>query len=73
MEHALMPKPHVTPLATAFRACELCSHATVRAGRLLCASPAALLEGGPQTPDAARSSQGICGPNARHMDMPGWA
>lgn len=73
MEHALMPMLHATPLATAFRACELCCHSRHHTGRLLCASPAALLAGGPQLLDAARSADGSCGPNARHLDMPGWA
>jgi len=66
-------RPLARPLATSFRACELCCHSIARAGRLLCASPAALLADGPQALDAARSSDGSCGPNARHLDMPGWA
>ncbi|WP_179830433.1 hypothetical protein [Variovorax sp. YR752] len=57
---------------TPFRACELCSHATVRAGRLLCDSPAVRLTGHPEALDVARAATGSCGPNARHLDMPGW-
>ncbi len=61
------------PLISTFRACELCSHSIARAGRLLCNSDAARLAGGPQALDVARAAHGSCGPNARHLDMPGWA
>ncbi|QNK66826.1 hypothetical protein [Variovorax sp. PAMC26660] len=67
--HSKFPVP---ALATAFRACELCSHVTGRTGGLLCDSPAARLSGGPEALDVARSAQGSCGPNARHLDMPAW-
>lgn len=63
----------VRPLISTFRACELCSNSIAMAGRLLCNSDAARLAGGPQALDVARAAQGSCGPNARHLDMPGWA
>jgi hypothetical protein len=63
---------HSRPLGTPFRACELCSHSTARAGRLLCDSPAARLSGQPEALDVARAAHGSCGPNARHLDMPAW-
>lgn len=65
-------KPVSKPPGTLFRACELCSHSTARAGRLLCDSPAVRLSGQPEALDAARAAQGSCGPNARHLDMPAW-
>lgn len=63
-----MPRPLVTP----FRACELCTHSTGRGDHLVCDSPAVRVSGRPEALDAARSSNGSCGPNARHLDMPGW-
>ncbi|MCR8956304.1 hypothetical protein M0765_000730 [Variovorax sp. S2] len=60
------------PLVTPFRACELCTHSTSCGERLLCDSPAARQGGRPESLDVARSSTGSCGPNARHLDMPGW-
>lgn len=67
--HSKFPVPaYLTP----FRACELCSHATARAGRLLCDSPAVRLAGHPEALDVARAATGSCGPNARHLDMPAW-
>jgi hypothetical protein len=65
-------KPALRPLETPFRACELCTHATAREGRVLCGSPAARLGGQLEALDVARSVSGSCGPNARHLDMPGW-
>jgi hypothetical protein len=59
-------------LATPFRACELCTHSIARAERLVCDSPAVRLVGRPEALDVARASTGICGPNARHLDMPSW-
>lgn len=56
----------------AFRACELCTHSTARSDRLVCDSPAVRLVGRPASLDVARSATGSCGPNARHLDMPGW-
>lgn len=66
-------RPMARPLISTFRACELCSHATARAGRLMCHSDAAKLAGGPQSLEVARAAAGSCGPNARHLDMSGWA
>jgi hypothetical protein len=60
------------PVVTLFRACELCAHSTANGGRLMCDSPAVRLTGKPEVLDVARSSNGSCGPNARHLDMPGW-
>ena len=65
-------KPAVRLLATPFRACELCTHSTARSERLMCDSPAVRLVGEPEALEAARSPTGSCGPNARHLDMPGW-
>jgi len=65
-------KPTERALVTSFRACELCTHSTARAGRLLCDSPAVRLAGQPEALDVARAPAGSCGPNARHLDMPGW-
>lgn len=65
-------KPVVRALVTSFRACELCTHSTARAGRLLCDSPAVRLTGQPEALEVARAASGSCGPNARHLDMPGW-
>lgn len=62
----------VLPLASNFRACQLCAHSTASGGRLLCDSPAVRLTGRPEALDAARSPNGSCGPNARHLDMPAW-
>ncbi len=67
--HATPMRP---PLATPFRACELCVHSAANQQRLLCDSPATRLAGGPQPVDVARSTFGSCGPNARHLDMPAW-
>jgi hypothetical protein len=64
--------PKARPPVTLFRACELCAHSTANGGRLMCDSPAARLTGKPEVLDVARSSNGSCGPNARHLDMPGW-
>lgn len=55
-----------------YRACQLCRHH---------GAGAAAVEGGLCLRDAlrpvpvpvARSRQGGCGPNAEHMDVPGWA
>lgn len=63
--------PMRPPLATPFRACELCMH-SIADRQLLCDSPATRLAGGPQAVDVARSTFGSCGPNARHLDMPAW-
>ncbi|SFO51186.1 hypothetical protein SAMN05216567_10110 [Variovorax sp. OK605] len=65
-------RPFVRPLATSFRACELCTHSTATAGRLLCDSPAVRLSGHPEALEVARSASGSCGPNARHLDIPAW-
>lgn len=64
--------PMRPPLATPFRACELCMHSIADGRQLLCDSPATRLAGGPQAVDVARSTFGSCGPNARHLDMPAW-
>ncbi|QRY30577.1 hypothetical protein JVX96_21150 [Variovorax sp. PDNC026] len=65
-------RPVMRALVTSFRACELCIHSTARAGRLLCDSPAVRLTGQPEALEVARAATGSCGPNARHLDMPGW-
>jgi hypothetical protein len=65
-------RPRMLPLITPFRACQLCTHSTACGERLLCDSPAARQAGRPEALDVARSSTGSCGPNARHLDMPGW-
>lgn len=67
-----MERPRARPLATLFRACELCAHSTATDGRLMCDSPAVRLSGRPEVLDVARSPNGSCGPNARHLDMPTW-
>ena len=64
--------PALRPLGTPFRACELCMHSTACGNLLLCDSPAVRLAGKPAALHAARASNGSCGPNARHLDMPGW-
>lgn len=66
------PRPRTRPLITPFRACELCTHSTTCGQRLLCDSPAVRQAGRPEALDVARSTAGSCGPNARHLDMPGW-
>jgi hypothetical protein len=60
------------PLVTPFRACELCRHSIAHSERLMCDSPAVHLVGRPEALELARSATGSCGPNARHLDMPGW-
>ncbi|WP_369658413.1 hypothetical protein [Variovorax sp. V15] len=65
-------RPEARAFGNLFRACELCRHSTALAGRLLCDSPAVRLAGQPEALDVARAASGSCGPNARHLDMPGW-
>lgn len=57
---------------TPFRACELCVHSTACGDHLLCDRPAVRQVGQPEALHVARASTGSCGPNARHLDMPGW-
>jgi hypothetical protein len=66
------PVPLVKPLGTIFRACELCSHSVACTGRLMCGRAAGQQAGPPEPLEAARAAHGSCGPNARHLDMPGW-
>ncbi|WP_422086359.1 hypothetical protein [Variovorax sp.] len=72
LSRADAPPPTARPVITLFRACELCAHSTTQGGRLMCNSPAVCLSGRPEVLDAARAPCGGCGPNARHLDMPGW-
>ncbi|WP_447779409.1 hypothetical protein [Variovorax boronicumulans] len=69
---ARIAPPKAGKLVTPFRACELCTHSTTCGQRLLCDSPAVRQAGRPEALDVARSTAGSCGPNARHLDMPGW-
>lgn len=57
---------------TVLRACQLCMHSQVQAGRRVCAAPVVRLEGPARPVELMRAADGSCGPNAAHLDMPGW-
>ena len=59
----------------ALRACALCKHGAVYPGatEMACLCPVVIaVHGRSVTAAAARSGQGACGPDARHMDMNSW-
>lgn len=59
----------------ALRACTLCMHSTVPPGAtdMACLCPVVIaVHGRAVTAQTARSGQGACGPDARHMDMHSW-
>lgn len=52
-----------------YRACQLCRHHGTGSAGSVCLRDAPR----PVPVPVARSRQGGCGPNAEHMDVPGWA
>lgn len=57
---------------TVLRACQLCMHSQVAAGRRLCAAPVVRLQGPALPVERVRATDGSCGPNGTHLDMPSW-
>lgn len=63
-----------TPLErpTVLRACQLCMHSQVSGGRRMCAAPVVRLQGPARPVEQVRATDGGCGPNGVHLDMPAW-